>query len=109
MRKIEAFALMRRRNIVKAVCHYSGGNDEGSVDQITCTLADGSTWDLPSWGGKPDEQELADLLSEPVYDQYGTFAGDFSCYGTVTWDVSTGEVVMDDNLQQEYAHQIKTL
>ncbi len=44
------------------------------------------------------DMELAQALATPVYDQYYSFAGEFSVSGEVTWYVTgpdAGRVVMD--------------
>lgn len=44
-----------------------------------------------------DEIALAkvnEVLEHPIYDRFGTFAGDFSVYGTLTWDVAAGTHTM---------------
>ena len=60
-------------------------------------------WIVASWGdgedrkyttrpATPDEiraAELRKVLEAPIYDRYGSFAGEFSVYGTLTWDVAT--------------------
>ena len=33
-------------------------------------------------------------LSQPVYDEYGGFAGEFEVEGRVVWDVPKGTVIM---------------
>lgn len=53
----------------------------------------------------PDEiasSDLSDILESPVYDEYGSFAGEFYVSGTVTWDVATGRVKMERN--EEMSH-----
>lgn len=105
MNKSTTFRLLRQRNILNAVVSYSGGNDEGEISDIECTLSTGEKIDLPTWRGKPEDQELVDLLSEPVFDRYGSFAGDFSCYGKVTWDTVAETCEMDDYCQSDYAHE----
>lgn len=34
--------------------------------------------------------KLTSILEAPIYDRYGSFAGEFHAYGTVTWDVAAG-------------------
>ena len=38
---------------------------------------------------------LAEALSQPVYDEYGGFAGEFEVEGRVIWDVSKATVSME--------------
>lgn len=60
------------------------------------------------WTQRPatdDEILLAQLdrvLEEPIYDRYGSFAGDFEVYGTVTWDVATGKHEMHGEMRSEW-------
>lgn len=42
----------------------------------------------------PDEvkwAEIGSVLEYPVYDRWGSFAGEFYVHGTLTWDVATGK------------------
>lgn len=125
--KDRAFELLRKKGAIRAVCSYNGGNDEGGVDQITLffppTAEDEEPiQDLEVWycGGytytadgtyqpastaRTEDQELSEILQGPVDEKYGTWAGDFSAYGTLTWDVATGEVVMDDYCQADYDYE----
>ena len=34
--------------------------------------------------------QLREVLEAPIYDRFGSFAGEFSVYGDLTWDVATG-------------------
>ncbi len=42
-----------------------------------------------------DEMKLAQALSAPVYDQYSSFAGEFSVSGDVVWEAEGRNVSMD--------------
>ena len=104
--KNKVFALLKARNAIKAVLSYNGGNDEGGVDDITLTLeavdenGKNIEVDYPTqWNGG---EFLAELLEGPVDSKYGSWAGEFSAYGTLTWDVLAGTVVMDDYEQSGY-------
>lgn len=114
--KKDGFRLLRARGAVKAEVQFSGGNDEGGADKITLTLADESTVDLDAgfaWvdeegnvseyvDGKharrpatPEERvafELWRTLEAPLNYKYGSWAGDFSVSGVLTWDVAEGTV-----------------
>jgi hypothetical protein len=119
-----AFSRLRERDITKAVVAFSGGNDEGGADSVTGHKADGSRVSLMNvafqnwsgaqmdgwvvragteddrWAVRPatpeeiDDAELADLLEQPVYEEYHTFAGEFEVQGEVIWDVAAATVVM---------------
>jgi hypothetical protein len=48
------------------------------------------------WNERPATQEeirwarIGEVLEQPIYDRWGTFAGDFEVDGTLTWNVLTG-------------------
>ena len=106
--KSHVFALLSARNAFKAVLSYNGGNDEGGVEDITLHVmnenGEVSEVDFPCrWdAAEGDDKELATLLEGPVDAKYGSWAGDFSAYGTLTWDRDTGTVVMNDYEQSGY-------
>lgn len=107
--KRRVFALLAARGATKAVLSYNGGNDEGGVDQIVLHVMDDhgevGEVDLPcQWNATGDDKELAKLLEDPVDAKYGSWAGDFSAYGTLTWDRIAGTVIMDDYEQSEYTN-----
>jgi hypothetical protein len=107
--KNRVFALLKARNATKAVLRYNGGNDEGGVDEITLFVPNVNgeidEVDFPcAWNAPGEDRELSELLEAPVDAKYGTWAGDFSAYGTLTWDVEAGTVVMDDYEQSEYSN-----
>lgn len=110
--KTDSMAALRKRNAVKANAHYSGGNDEGGVDEIVLVLKDGTTetihpqyakWDretgkqIPLTREEEAINDLFELLASPVYNEYGSFAGDFHCHGVVVYDVEENTVKMTDN------------
>jgi hypothetical protein len=108
--KSRVFALLKARGATKAVLSYNGGNDEGGVDEIALySRLDGGDIQVPVdfptvWNATGEDRELAELLEAPVDAKYGSWAGDFSAYGTLTWDVEKGTVVMDDYEQSGYDH-----
>ena len=125
--KERAFALLRKKSATKAVLHFEGGNDEGGCTGIVLEVAlpNGGGYeqqDLEVWycGGyqhlgngqygrlsewENEDQELSELLQGPIDEKYGTWAGDFSAYGTLTWDVEAGTAVMDEYVQAGYDHE----
>jgi hypothetical protein len=68
-------------------------------------------WVVHSWGqdrsyttrpATPEEIEharICEVLEGPIYDQYGSFAGEFYVDGTCTWDVATGKAEMHGHYQ----------
>lgn len=105
MTRDEAFLTLEEMGAVKALVHFSGGNDEGGSDYIQILLGDGEKKDIHEyvWGDSKqtaEETELAVALAEPVYGAYGSFAGDFSVSGVVEWDVAKREVKMSGEEQE---------
>lgn len=105
--KREVFSLLRAKGAVKAVLSYNGGGDEGGVDEITLHVktADGEIVEVDhpgSWDAEGEDGRLSKLLEAPVDHKYGSWAGDFEAYGTLTWDVEAGTVVMDDHVKDSY-------
>lgn len=107
MEKNELFAVLRKMNVVQAIVEFSGGNDEGGVDYITLYHQNGTETELPTWVETQvwnpttgnyenieltDEKKLIVALGESVYDRYGSFAGEFSVNGTITYDVSNEKI-----------------
>jgi hypothetical protein len=110
--KERTFELLKKKGAVKAVLQFSGGHDEGSVESITLTLADGSEVDLPTWycGGyrlgektgefsyeyvplstpANEDEELADLLEGPINENFGSWGDVPSTEGALIWDVEEG-------------------
>jgi len=127
--KARVFELLRKKSATQAVLEFSGGNDEGGVNSIVLTiaLANGETTeqDLEIWycGGyrvlgigqyermsewENEDQELSELLQGPVDEKYGTWAGDFSAYGTLVYDVETETVTMNEEVQSGYESSSET-
>ena len=101
--KNKVFALLKARGATKAVLSYNGGNDEGGVDEIVLSGPEIDDIDLPTvWNASGADRELAELLEAPVDYKYGSWAGEFSAYGTLTWDATAGTVVMQDYIQEGY-------
>ena len=91
-------------NILQAIVEFSGGNDEGGVDSIILIHEDGEETDLPTWVEESkwnpstqryekvelkEEEKLISALSEAIYNRYGSFSGEFSVSGKITYDVSS--------------------
>lgn len=97
-------ATLQLRGVKHIVVSYSGGNDEGNVDDVRLVYHDGQNellrqHEVP-YGQIPEqaltEQQLFDnellrIVEQPVWDQWGGFSGEFSVWGEVVWDVATWE------------------
>lgn len=117
MSRSSVFAALKSKGVAKVEVHYSGGNDEGGVNQIELFDADGKNighmdeyyggtqqWDEATQKWIPaaapnDDQRLSEALCAPVYDKYYSFAGDFYVDGIVRWDVATEKVKMSGTEQ----------
>lgn len=103
---------LTRRNAAKAVVHFSGGNDEGSVSRIELVDANGAEigelqeiYAPTEWSEKekkwvrktqPTQEELlVNALVRPVYDKYYSFAGEYYVEGTVTFNVANRTAHME--------------
>ena len=126
--KTKAFEMLAAKGMVKAVVSFSGGNDEGGVDQIVmyatldpdaegvelpCFEPGGYTyngetgkWDVPVNPTVTPDQKLAEILETPVDETYGSFAGDFQVDGIVTWNVAEQSVTMvfDESVESYQSH-----
>lgn len=102
MDRKEIFAELRKRGAAKVVVQFSGGGDEGGVENIQLLSETGfPIGTLPAWGGEGIDGELADQLSKPVYDRYYSFAGEFYVNGTVEYDVEKETAVMSGQESEE--------
>lgn len=102
MDRKELFAELRRRGAARAIANFSGGHDEGGVDDIQLLSETGfPVGTIQPWGAEGIEKEIADVICEPVYNRYYSFAGEFYVNGTVTWDVEKETVVMTGSESEE--------
>ncbi len=110
MTRSEAFRELASRGADRAVVAFSGGNDEGGPDSITLYVGEGELSTLTTWptGTRTVEEQaedrLADALSDPIFEAYGTFAGDFDVTGEVIWDVAERSVQMIRDERSGYDH-----
>lgn len=94
-------------DIATAAISFSGGNDDGGVDGMTFFNSEGVVIDLAAgytneteWNPetKSWEQrslsddarrmnEFIDLLSAPIQDRWGSWAGDFYAHGELRYDL----------------------
>lgn len=110
----EAFDQLIARGVHQAVVTFNGGGDEGHVDdirlfnkdrQLIGELEEGSTgkrWDATTGQYKDpppptDDEKLANCLVTPVDDKYGSFNGEFSVEGSVTWNTEDRTITLKAN------------
>lgn len=115
--KNKGYRALKKRDAVKVVIYFAGGHDDGSPESIVLTKTDGTKETIkehyqPSTyvEGKGfvrepypedvrEDAELAEILVRPIYDRYGSFAGDFYVTGTCTWDVINRLVTVSDRTE----------
>jgi hypothetical protein len=111
MGRAAVFAELARRGADRAVVEFTGGNDEGGPDAITLYKGEAPVCMVSVWPCERDattdheaEARFADALSDPVFEVYGTFAGDFDVTGEVIWDSEEKTVQMIRDERSEYEH-----
>lgn len=104
MSKEEVFSWIIEQGAVKAIVEFSGGGDEGGVENIYLEDDKGQrikefkefydhsakyNWDTDKYESThilTIDERVNQTLCKPVYDKYYSFAGDFHVNGTVVWD-----------------------
>ena len=81
------FEELALRKYITAKVVYSGGYDEGSVNEIEVIAEDGSCIQLES-----DEDFLWNYLASAVYAEYGGFGDIPDTSGTVRFTTETGKI-----------------
>jgi hypothetical protein len=91
-----AWQKMAEMGVISAEVEFSGGHDEGGADAIVLTRGDGSKESWPGYSTKDDDEgKLITYLTEPIYEEWGSFAGEFSVHGTLFWDCATQKVTLE--------------
>ena len=81
-------------DISKITVSFSGGGDSGGVDEIQFFYNnDKKNLEVENH----IEDEFRDFLEEPIYDNYGSFAGDYSVDGELVYDVINKIVLINTN------------
>jgi len=86
-------------NISKVVVSYEGGNDDGSITGIT--YFDNSNNKISFSADDPMVEALEKELSNPIYDEYRSFCGDFFVNGTLTYNVSEQKELWDEDYYED--------
>lgn len=103
---MSVWADMQEAGAVTAVGHFSGGHDEGGVDEVTLTLEDGGVRVI-GWGdGEGADKRIFDVIEGIVSGEYHGFAGDFYVDGTVTLDRASQKATMDKT--EEVPQDVRT-
>ena len=91
----EVWEELQRRGATLAFVPFSGrAGIGGRIGTITLSRVEaGGLVDVERWGVGRDE--LAHALEAPVWDRFGSFAGQSWVRGTVTWELDRRRVVID--------------
>lgn len=118
--KSALFEEMRKVGASRLEAHYSGGNDEGGVDDIERLLdADGKALEIPKEyierepreddppyrirEGKVNEwHPLYQAVDEMLSTEFGSWAGEFSANGTIYADLKENRVWREGGIQSGY-------
>lgn len=114
--RVETFQKLREQGAAQVRVYFSGGNDEGFVDRIEFYDGAGKKlrdlnpsfghayWDEESKSVKHQDQtpemQLSEALQAPVFERYGSFAGERYVSGVFLWDVATEKITEDS--QEEW-------
>lgn len=110
--KNKAMSILKARGIRQAMVEYNGGHDEGYV-AVIATRTDGTRYELPrhsTYSGynqppvklTPEQEadnELMELLTNPVYNEWYSFAGEFYVNGYYLWDVEANKVTKSQDVE----------
>lgn len=88
------FSELTAKNINSVHIGFSGGNDEGGADDMVIRRNNGDEEKSDFWRNLSTiiPSDIVEKLTEPIYDKWGGFAGDFQVYGTLIWDVEKKDV-----------------
>lgn len=86
----EIFDRLAALGVAKVKLSFSGGGDEGQVDEIECFDAEGKFVS----GEEIDAvlTEMDEEMEKPIFDKFGGFDGGFDVAGELTWDVENRKV-----------------
>lgn len=97
MDDVQAMSILRARGIAKVSVPFEGGNDEGfSFDADLYDAGNEKVGTLKEWvpidRPETEDEELYEFLAAPIFERYGSFAGDYQVMGSCVWTVETGSV-----------------
>jgi hypothetical protein len=92
MNRSDVFQALRNKGAWKAIVDFSGGGDEGGADHICLVNEEEIEFGSIDPWGDDGNRELAETLTEPIYDRWGSFAGEFYVHGQLIWDAQANTV-----------------
>ena len=96
----DVWAELERRGATIATVPFSGrAGRGGSVDRIVLSRVDGNELvDVERWSGR---DELCYALEAPIWDRFGSFAGQPQIAGVVLWTAADRRVVIEGRRGQK--------
>jgi hypothetical protein len=108
----EIFAFIESKGGDSVVVSYSGGNDEGGIDSIemfkdelkVCEFEEPrEEWNAIQHTYVPDDSnpdnKFIAAMTAPVYEEYHSFAGEYSVEGAITWDCKERKVTDSGDIE----------
>lgn len=116
---IDIFDWIKSKGGDKCFASYSGGEDEGFVEgvqirkgnDLVCML-EHTGYELTFFDGKwmrknPTQDDIMiDLVCEPIFNRYGSFAFEGYVDGYVLWDAETRRMVLNGKETETVWNQI---
>jgi hypothetical protein len=98
---------LEQRGATVATVPFSGrAEGGGNVGTIVLSRIDGGALvDVERWTGR---DELGHGLEAPIWDRYGSFVGQPSMYGTVTWTLADRLIVIAGRRGSEAFEELVT-
>lgn len=88
--KQKLFAAMKEHGVSYLEASYSGGNDEGGVDEVEILKdADGGSITIENMAWEHPIHEACDSV---LGTEFGSWAGEFTAYGRLYADMKEGKV-----------------
>ena len=97
MSREQVFDKLAAEGFNKVEVEFSGGGDEGGVDNIAFYKDDCLDSEMDGYGA--DDDPLGSALAQPVYDRYGGFGFEGGVSGTLIWDIDSRRLSINGNKQ----------
>lgn len=86
---------LKKNGFSELTLSFSGGNDNGSIDGCELRRSDGSSVNVDFYSDLLGELKVVlEQAAEPIYDRYGSFAGDYSVSGTLQYVLKDHSVLL---------------
>lgn len=89
---VALLAFLERHNVVKVEVTYNGGHDSGTIEDVAIHRTPDAPAEVPQ---ALNQVWLYDALKQPVWDRYGSWAGEYSAWGALIWDVEEHRIYFE--------------